>query len=178
MKEIMLTGSGGQGMILAGIILAKAGISDGLNVVQTQSYGPEARGGASRAEVILDTEAIDFPKVTLADVLLAMTQEAADKFADKLRPGGTLIVDPMYVHTVPAINGVVHAVAITQLAKEATGRTVSANIVALGVMNRAGRLVSDEALARAVAESVPKGTQEANRKALEAGMAAVAVVSA
>jgi 2-oxoglutarate ferredoxin oxidoreductase subunit gamma len=173
MKEIMLTGSGGQGMILAGIILAKAGIRDGLNVTQTQSYGPEARGGASRAEVILDHEPIDFPKVTKADVLLAMTQEAADKFSSKLRPGGIMIVDPTYVHTVPAVDGIVHRVEITKLAKEATGRTVSANIVALGAINRACNLVSGQALLEAVLESVPKGTQDANRKAFEAGVAAV-----
>lgn len=173
MKEIMLTGSGGQGMILAGIILAKAGIRDGLHVTQTQSYGPEARGGASRAEVILDTEPVDFPKVTKADVMLAMTQEAADKFSAKLRPGGILVVDPAHVHTVPAVDGVVHEVQITQLAKEATGRTISANIVALGAVNRACGLVSDQALLEAVLESVPRGTEAANQKALEAGMAAI-----
>jgi 2-oxoglutarate ferredoxin oxidoreductase subunit gamma len=173
MLEIMLTGSGGQGMILAGIILARAGIKDGLHVTQTQSYGPEARGGASRAEVILDNEEIDFPKVTQADVILAMTQEAADKFSPKLRPGGTLIVDPNFVHTVPAVDGTIHRVEITRLAKETTGRTVSANIVALGAMNRACGLVSPEALAAAVAESVPKGTEATNQKALEAGIAAV-----
>ncbi|HLN61240.1 MAG TPA: 2-oxoacid:acceptor oxidoreductase family protein [Symbiobacteriaceae bacterium] len=173
MTEIMLTGSGGQGMILAGIILAKAGIRDGLQVTQTQSYGPEARGGASRAEVILDTEAIDFPKVTQADVILAMTQEAVDKFSGKLRPGGTLIVDPSFVHTVPDVNGSVHRVEITRLAKEVTGRTVSANIVALGAINRACGLVSTEALSAAVAESVPKGSEAANQRALEAGIAAI-----
>ena len=173
MVEIMLTGSGGQGMILAGIILAKAGIRDGLHVTQTQSYGPEARGGASRAEVILDTDEISFPKVTLADVILAMTQEAVDKFTYKLKPGGTLIVDPMHVHTVPKVDGKVYSVEITKLAKEATGKTVSANIVALGVINQACSLVSPEALAEAVADSVPKGTEAANHKALDAGIAAV-----
>ncbi|MBP2019550.1 2-oxoglutarate ferredoxin oxidoreductase subunit gamma [Symbiobacterium terraclitae] len=172
MKQIMLTGSGGQGMILAGIILAKAGIRDGYEVTQTQSYGPEARGGASRAEVILDVEPIDFPKVTQADVVLAMTQEAAEKFHTKLRPGGTLIADPLYVHTVPAVDGQVHRVEITRLAREATGRPITANIVALGALNRICRLVSDEALVDAVLESVPRGTEEVNRKALEAGMRA------
>jgi len=171
-KQIMLTGSGGQGMILAGIILAKAGIRDGYEVTQTQSYGPEARGGASRAEVIIDEEPIDFPKVTQADVILAMTQEAADKFSAKLRPGGTLIVDPMYVRTVPAVDGEVHQVEITRLARETTGRAITANIVALGALNRICRLVSDQALVEAVMDSVPRGTEEVNRKALEAGMKA------
>lgn len=173
MTQIMLTGSGGQGMILAGIILAKAGIRDGLHVTQTQSYGPEARGGASRAEVILDHDEIDFPKVVAADVILAMTQEAADKFASKLRAGGTLIVDPVGVHTPPQVNGTVHVVEITKLAKEVTGRTVSANIVALGAMNRACSLVSPEALAAAVADSVPRGTEATNQKALEAGICSI-----
>ncbi|MFZ5823223.1 MAG: 2-oxoacid:acceptor oxidoreductase family protein [Bacillota bacterium] len=173
MKQIMLTGSGGQGMILAGIILAKAGILDGLHVTQTQSYGPEARGGASRAEVILDEESIDYPKVVQADVILAMTQEAADKFHAKLKPGGVLVVDPMYVLTVPTVDGLVHRVPITQLAKEATGRAITANIVALGALNRAAGLVSPEALEEAVLDSVPKGTEAVNRKALAAGSAAI-----
>lgn len=171
MKEIMLTGSGGQGMILAGIILAKAGIRDGLYVTQTQSYGPEARGGASRAEVILDNEPVDFPKVTKADVILAMTQEACDKFAGKLKPGGALIVDPLHVQTVPEVDGTVHRVEITRLAKEATGRTITSNIVAIAAVNKIAGLVSPAALAEAVLDSVPKGTEAVNQKALEAGMA-------
>ena len=174
MKQIMFTGSGGQGMILAGIILAKAGLRDGLHATQTQSYGPEARGGASRAEVIIDEEPIDYPKVTQADVVLAMTQEACDKFAGKLRPGGTLIIDPVYVQSVPAIDARVCRVDFTRLAKEATGRAITANIVALGTVNQACGLVSAEALLEAVLDSVPKGTEGVNRKALEAGIAAVA----
>lgn len=169
----MLTGSGGQGMILAGIIIAKAGIIDGLCVTQTQSYGPEARGGASRAEVILDTEPIDFPKVTKADVILAMTQEACDKFHGKLRAGGVLIVDPTYVETVPVVDGQVHRVAITQIARDTVGRAITANIVALGAINQLCGLVSAEAMVAAVLDSVPRGTEATNRKALEAGMAAV-----
>lgn len=173
MKQVMLTGSGGQGMILAGKILARAGVIDGLQVTQTQSYGPEARGGASRAEVILSCEPIDYPKVTQADVILAMTQEAADKFAPKLRPGGLLLVDPAAVATAPPVAGEVRRVAISRLAEEATGRAMTANIVALGALNAAARLVSPEALVQAVLETVPKGTGELNRRALEAGMAAV-----
>lgn len=173
MQQVMLTGSGGQGMILAGIILAKAGIRDGLNVTQTQSYGPEARGGASRAEVIISDAAIDFPKVTKADVVLAMTQEACDKFHAKLRPGGTLVIDPAYVAQVPEVDGIVHRVEITRLAREAVGKAITANIVALGALNRACGLVSQEALTAAVLDSVPRGTEALNRKALEIGAASV-----
>ena len=75
MKQIVLSGTGGQGLILAGIILAEAAVLDGKQAIQTQSYGPEARGGASKAEVIISDEAIDYPKVLDADVLLAMSQE-------------------------------------------------------------------------------------------------------
>jgi 2-oxoglutarate ferredoxin oxidoreductase subunit gamma len=170
-KQIMLTGSGGQGMITAGIILAKAGIVDGLNVTQTQSYGPEARGGASRAEVILSDDEIDFPKVVKADVILAMTQEAADKFSPKLKAGGTLIVDPMYVYNVPEVNGKIYSVEITKLAKESTGKMVTMNIVAIAAVNRICGLVSASALEAAVLATVPKGTEALNRKALEAGSA-------
>ena len=79
MKQIVLTGTGGQGLILAGIILAEAAVLDGKQAIQTQSYGPEARGGASRAEVLISDEAIDYPKVQKADTLLAMSQEAFNK---------------------------------------------------------------------------------------------------
>ena len=79
MKQIVLTGTGGQGLILAGIILAEAAVLDGKQAIQTQSYGPEARGGASRAEVLISEEAIDYPKVRKADTLLAMSQEAFNK---------------------------------------------------------------------------------------------------
>lgn len=174
MRQVMLTGSGGQGMILAGIILAKAGILDGLYVTQTQSYGPEARGGASRAEVILSEEPIDFPRVTRADVILAMTQEALAKFHSRLGPGGVLLVDPMFVQQVPDVNGTIHQVEITQLAREVTGRSLAANIVALGALNQAAGLVSATALLEAVLDTVPRGTEELNRRALETGMAAVA----
>ena len=86
MKQIVLTGTGGQGLILAGIILAEAAVLDGKQAIQTQSYGPEARGGASRAEVIISDEAIDYPKVQKADTLLAMSQEAFDKYGSRWAP--------------------------------------------------------------------------------------------
>ncbi|HTY09330.1 MAG TPA: 2-oxoacid:acceptor oxidoreductase family protein, partial [Candidatus Edwardsbacteria bacterium] len=96
--QIRLSGSGGQGMITAGVILAEAaGVHDGKNVVQSQSYGPEARGGASKAEVIIADQAIYFPKATAIDILLAMTQEAWDKYSDDLKPDGIAIVDSFYV---------------------------------------------------------------------------------
>jgi len=92
--EIRLSGSGGQGMVLAGLILSEAaGIYDGKFVTQTKSYGPEARGGASRTEVVISTEEIDYPKVMQPDLVLAMTQEAQDKYCQDLKKDGILIVD-------------------------------------------------------------------------------------
>ncbi len=91
--EMRLTGSGGQGLILAGIIFAEAALLDGNNSLQSQSYGPEARGGASKAEVIISKEEIDFPKVEMPDVLLSLTQVACDKYSGEIADDGILIVD-------------------------------------------------------------------------------------
>lgn len=91
--EIRLTGSGGQGVILASIILADAAIEQGLNAIQTQSYGPEARGGASKAEVIISNDEINYPKVTKANILLTLNQNSYDKYVSTLDKGGILIAD-------------------------------------------------------------------------------------
>ncbi|MGD0753404.1 MAG: 2-oxoacid:acceptor oxidoreductase family protein, partial [Anaerolineales bacterium] len=101
--EIRLAGEGGQGMILAGIILAEAAaIYDGKMAVQTQSYGPEARGGASKSEVVIAAGEIDHPEVLSADVVVTLSQEAFDKYADSVKPGGLLIVDDEVVHSMRA----------------------------------------------------------------------------
>lgn len=92
-KELRLSGSGGQGLITGGIILAVAALQDGLNAIQSQSYGPEARGGASKAEVIISEEDIDYPKVEKSDILLSLTQLSCDKYLCDLKAGGTLIID-------------------------------------------------------------------------------------
>lgn len=171
-REIRLSGYGGQGLILAGIILAEAAMYDGHEVVQTQSYGPEARGGASRAEVIISDGPIDYPKVTAPDVVLIMSNAACAKYACTVEPGGTLIIDSGLVTSVPPVKGEVHGVPITDVAKEATGRAITANITALGVMNTITSLVSTESLERAVRSRTPKGTEEINVKAMYAGIEA------
>jgi 2-oxoglutarate ferredoxin oxidoreductase subunit gamma len=122
-SEIRLAGEGGQGMILAGIILAEAAaIFDGKNTAQTQSYGPEARGGASKAEVIIAVGEIDHPEVISADVLVAMSQEACDKYAGNLKKTGFLIVDEEKVGRVPSTKAI--KVPITRLAQESSGKTI------------------------------------------------------
>ncbi len=167
--EIRLSGSGGQGIILAGIILAEAAVLDGRNVVQTQSYGPEARGGASKAEVIISAGEIDYPKVAEPDVLLAMTQEAYNRHGDSLRKGYPLIIDSTLVQEVGQVTGPVYAIPITTLAREKLGKEMSANMVALGVLVGLTQAVTWENLLKAALSRVPKDTADLNQKALELG---------
>jgi 2-oxoglutarate ferredoxin oxidoreductase subunit gamma len=165
--EIRLAGEGGQGMILAGIILAQAAILDGKNATQTQSYGPEARGGASRSEVVISDEEIDYPKVTQADILLCMSQKACDCYFHDLKQHGLLIADSVHVERTPTSHAV--EVPLTQWAEEATGRQITASVVALGFLAGLTGLVSRQAMEAAVRAHAPKGTAEINLKALAMG---------
>jgi 2-oxoglutarate ferredoxin oxidoreductase subunit gamma len=167
--ELRLSGFGGQGLITAGIILAEAAILDGMNAVQSQSYGPEARGGASKAEVIIAAEEIDYPKVAEADLCLSMSQQASDKYAAQTRPNGVLILDSGYVKTPPQFSGKIYSVPITEIATTKVGRSIVANIVALGVINGITDIVSKESLETAVLDRVPPKTKDLNQKALEFG---------
>ena len=165
-----MAGSGGQGLILAGIILAEAaGVYDGKFVCQTQSYGPEARGGASKAEVVISDVEIDYPKAIQPDVLLAMNQKSLDAFSSDLKPGGLLLVDADLVLELPSSRSL--ALPFTRIARE-LGRTMVANIVALGALAQLTGAVSLESLTAAVLARVPKGTEDLNRRALAAGVAA------
>ena len=170
--EIRLSGSGGQGLITAGIILAEAaGIYEGKQAVQTQSYGPEARGGASKAEVVIGTEEIDYPKVINPDILLAMTQEATNKYLPDLKPNGVAVIDSSFVKNVPSRDKL-YLIPISNIAKEKTGKFITANIVALGVLCAITKIVSIKSLEQAVLGRVPKGTEKLNQTALQAGFAA------
>ena len=171
--SIRLTGTGGQGLILAGIILAEAALLDGKNAIQSQSYGPEARGGASKAEVIIADEAIHFPKVQESDYLLCMSEKAYEKYSGGMKQDSVLILDTTFVENQenPKAKST-YAVPITELAIKATGKEMTANICALGIIS-ALNLVSEESLKTAIKKRIPKGTEELNMKAFEAGKAAV-----
>jgi 2-oxoglutarate ferredoxin oxidoreductase subunit gamma len=170
--EIRLAGSGGQGLILAGIILAEAaGVYDGKFVCQTQSYGPEARGGASKAEVVISDAEIDYPKAIQPDVLLALNQKSLDAYSGDLKRGGALLVDADLVKEVPL--GQALAVPFTRIARDELGKTMVANIVALGALAQLTGAVSLKSLEAAVLARVPKGTEDLNKKALAAGVRAV-----
>jgi len=166
--EVRLAGEGGQGMILAGVILAEAAVvHDGLNAVQTQSYGPEARGGASRSEVIIARGEIDFPKVMIPDLLLCMSQEACDKFYSQVKDDGWIIVDSTNVSRIPSHRAI--SVPLSEIAEEVTGRRITASMVALGLVSGLSGLVTRESLTKAMIERVPAGTEEINSDALAAG---------
>ncbi len=168
--EIRLAGSGGQGLILAGIILAEAaGVYDGKFVCQTQSYGPEARGGASKAEVVISDSEIDYPKAIEPDVLLAMNQKSLDAFLADLKPEGLLLVDADLVGEFPVSRAV--ALPFTRIARD-LGRVMAANIVALGALAELTKAVNLQSLEAAILARVPKGTEDLNTQALAAGVAA------
>jgi 2-oxoglutarate ferredoxin oxidoreductase subunit gamma len=166
--EVRLAGEGGQGMILAGVILAEAAaIHEGLNAVQTQSYGPEARGGASRSEVVIAQGEIDYPKVMDADFLLCMSQEACDKFFGRVKEDGWILVDSSQVSRMPSHRAL--RVPITQIAEQETGRRITASMVGLGLIAGLTGVVSREALERAVTDRVSAGPEEIHLQALAAG---------
>lgn len=166
--EVRLAGEGGQGMILAGVILAEAAaVHDGLNAVQTQSYGPEARGGASRSEVVLARGEIDYPKVIAADLLLCMSQESCDRFFPQVKEEGCIVVDVSNVSRVPSHRAL--AVPISEIAERVTGRRIVASTVALGLVCGLTGMVSRHALEKAISDRVPAGTEEMNLKAMAAG---------
>lgn len=165
--EFRLSGSGGQGLLLAGIVLAEAAILEDKNAVQTQSYGPEARGGASKAEVVISDEDIDYPKATDPDFLLALTPESYRTYG-KLMGKGLIIVDAS-VPLSDEIKARTVSVPILKTAAEDLGKKVVANIVALGALAGISGVVKQDTLSNAVKNRVPKGTEDLNLSALAKG---------
>ena len=171
-RQLRLSGSGGQGVITAAIILAEAAVAEGKEAVQSQSYGPEARGGASKSEVIIDDGPIFHPHVKQPDLVLAMTQKAADKYYADLSPDGTLVLDSDLVPEVPDFPKVIR-IPITKLAVEQVGKSLFANIVALGALAHITKIVDFETIRTSVSHRVPPHTVEQNMKALQVGWDAV-----
>ncbi len=168
--EVRLSGEGGQGLMLAGKILAEAAaIYDDLNATQSQSYGPEARGGASRSEVIISKDEIDYPKAEKIDLLLALTQESCNKYVGDMKSDGYVIVDADAVKP-PKGEFTVFAVPVIRLARECVGKEIVANIVALGLIAGMIKIVSEDALEKAIEARVPRGTEEMNLKAFQVGL--------
>ncbi|MGM0379141.1 MAG: 2-oxoacid:acceptor oxidoreductase family protein [Bacillota bacterium] len=168
-KEFRLSGAGGQGLILAGIILAEAGIVDDMHAVQTQSYGPEARGGASKSEVILSDKQIDYPKVRKPDLVLALTQAAADKYLTEDSDVDIIIVDEKVDINPKVTYNKLYKEPILKTANIDIGKSIVANIVALGMVVESSKIVTKNAIETAVLNRVPKGTEELNKMALKKG---------
>ncbi|PWU10202.1 MAG: pyruvate ferredoxin oxidoreductase [Terriglobia bacterium] len=170
LSEIRIAGFGGQGVILAAMVVGKAGaIHQGGYATMTQSFGPEARGGSSSAQVILSNEPILYPYVTQPDVLVVMSQEAYTRFTPELKHGGTLIIEQDLVRLGQVPAGVrVFGVPATRLAEE-LGRKVVLNIVMVGFFGAVTRLLDPDALRKAVADSVPPALQKLNLQAFDKG---------
>lgn len=169
--EIRLTGSGGQGVILASIILADAAIEQGLNAIQTQSYGPEARGGASKAEVIISTGEINYPKVTKANILLTLNQNSYDKYVSTLDKGGILIADE---HIKTNDNDLIKtfSIPILRVALEKFNTNMVANIISVGAIYAliGEDVINKDIMIRSITERVPPVTLEQNIIAFNEGL--------
>ncbi len=170
-EEIVIGGFGGQGIILAGSIVGKAAsIFDGRNATLTRDYGPEARGGACRAQVTISDSPISYPYIENPSVLAVMSQEAYSKYAPGLGQDTPLLIDEDLVKPKKSTNNKIFAIPATRIAQE-LGRTAVANIVMLGFLTAVTKSVSLDAMKKSVLTSVPKGTEELNMKAFERGYA-------
>ncbi|MGQ4913311.1 MAG: 2-oxoacid:acceptor oxidoreductase family protein [Candidatus Asgardarchaeia archaeon] len=155
--EFIFGGIGGQGIITMAVLLGHAAvIYDNLNAVQTQSYGPEARGSASRAEVIIKEGRIDYPKVQQADVFVCMSQEAYEKYISMLKKDGVLIIDSDLVHPENPPTKKIYKIPATKLAEEEIGNRIVANIIMLGAVIAIIDTVTLEAVKKTIAERFPK----------------------
>jgi 2-oxoglutarate ferredoxin oxidoreductase subunit gamma len=168
---IRLSGSGGQGLVLAGRLLAEAAaLHDGLDVVQTNSYGPEARGGASRSEVVIGLGEIDVLHSAMVDALICLNQASCDAYYRDLVPRGLLITDSELVEVVPTTRA--FEVPMSALARQDVGNAMVTNVVALAVLSAVSHIVSRDALEATISERVPRAHREANLKAIELGFSA------
>jgi 2-oxoglutarate ferredoxin oxidoreductase subunit gamma len=167
--EIRIGGVGGQGIVLASKLLGiAASLYDGKEAVSTQAYGPEARGGAARSDVVISDEAVDYPFVTEADALVVLFPEAYAKFRPMLKPGGTLIVDSGLVKVADDEENVIKIPA-TQIADE-VGNRMARNVVVLGCLIGATGVVSRDAMVQAIRKSMKEKIVELNIRALDAGI--------
>jgi 2-oxoglutarate ferredoxin oxidoreductase subunit gamma len=167
--ELRLAGSGGQGVILASIILAEAAVNAGKYACQTQSYGPEARGGSCKAEAIVSDTKISYPEVSDPVFVMALTQAAANKYVRNLRDDAIVLLDSGVTLPEGSHKYKVYSLPILETAEHKIGKLMTANIVAVGAINRILKICSFETLTETVRNRVPKGTEELNLRALSAG---------
>lgn len=168
-KEIRLAGTGGQGLILAGVILAEAaGVYEGKKVIQTQSYGPEARGGASKTDVIISDKEILYPKARQVDILACLSQKSCDSYLKDLVEDGIVIYDDFYVKN--CVTRHCYGLNLSQKTRDKFGREIFMNIVLLGALSELTKIVTLDSLKKALQGQVPTATLENNIQALELGI--------
>lgn len=169
-KQVRLAGFGGQGIVLAGMILGKAAVLfENVNAVMTQSYGPEARGGACSADVIISESRINYPRVTVPDILVLMSEEAACTYGTDTGENALLLVNEDLVKTIPDRPDLkILKIPATSIA-EKLGRVIVANIVMLGFITGAAGIIDYESMKQAILASIPKGTEKLNLSAFKAG---------
>jgi len=170
--RMVFSGSGGQGVITAAIILAEAAVlHDNLMAVQSQAYGPEARGGATRSDVIISDTTINYPKVIQPNVLVCLTQEAYNKFYTIVRPGGLLMTDARFVKTQRKADAIQKELPIYTTVMEKIGKPIVFNICMLGALLAQTELVRPESVMKVIKTRIPKDFLELNQKALDIGLA-------
>jgi 2-oxoglutarate ferredoxin oxidoreductase subunit gamma len=169
--RIIFSGSGGQGVITAAIILAESAVLyEGLNAVQSQSYGPEARGGASRSDVIIADAEIRFPKVIQPNVLVCLTQDSYNKFSELIRPGGLLLTDSHYVRQEKKVDARQVELDMYKKVMDKIGRPIVFNICMLGALIRLTQLIKPESIMKVLETKIPPGILGLNKQALKLGM--------
>jgi len=169
--RMIFSGSGGQGVITAAIIFAEAALLyEGLNAVQSQSYGPEARGGASRSDVIIADAEIRYPKVIEPNVLVCLTQEAYSKFSGLLRPNGLLLTDSHYVRQEKTVDARQVELDMYKRVMEEIGRPIVFNICMLGALISLTQLIKPDSVMKVLETRIPAGFLGLNQQALEIGL--------
>jgi 2-oxoglutarate ferredoxin oxidoreductase subunit gamma len=169
--RLVFSGSGGQGVITAAIILAEAAVLyENLMAVQSQVYGPAARGGATRTDVIISESNINFPKVIQPNVLVCLTQEAYNKFYPIIRPGGLLITDSRFVKIQRKVDAQQKELPMYRHVMENIGKPIVFNICMLGAVVALTKLVKSESIMEVLKERIPSGFIKMNREALNLGM--------
>ena len=169
--RIVFSGSGGQGVVTASIILSEAAVLyEGLNAVQSQSYGPEARGGATRADVIISDREIRFPKVNQPNVLICLTQEAYNRFANTIRPGGLLLTDSHFVKPARKVDARQVELGMYKEVMDQIGKPVVFNLCVLGTMLGLVPIVKTESIIKVLETKIPPDFLDMNRKALDLGL--------
>ncbi|MBN1334630.1 MAG: 2-oxoacid:acceptor oxidoreductase family protein [Deltaproteobacteria bacterium] len=170
-KEFLFAGSGGQGVITASIIFAEAAaLKAGYHVVQSQSYGPEARGGSSSASVVLNTIEVGYPKVIQPQVMICLTQEAFDKFSSGIRPGGLLLSDPFYVRRLGRLDARVRLLPMYEAVRDRVGLPITFNVCVLGALVGLVDVVRPEHVKAVISDRVPARFLDPNLQAFEIGL--------